>query len=672
MTTKLKTIIAFVAATIALAAIMPLGSVFKYDYHRGDMWHYGDLVAPFDFPVLKSSAEREADLKRFNETFIPIYECDTTVAARMSASLEENMYLPEVDASRRAEVMRALGEKLVQIYRDGIIAESDNVSSDGLIRVIRDGRISTFSKVNFYTPEEAKAALREVVVGFGISPAGVRFDRYITPDIVYDEELSTLSFEEGRAGLSASKGFVAKGTPIIAKGSIIEGYTADVLDSFKSEYMNSHRHGSFMAAVAGNLLYVSIVMVMSYVFLIYFRNGFSLNFGYVLLLLFIYLMMMILTVTVENIPALSIYLIPYAVVPFFIVTFYDMRMSIFEYVSVLLVCAIATESPFDTFFINLFSGLAGIFVLQNAYHRARIFIATAAVLICYMLTYVAVSFFHEQGFSSIEWGNLLWFFGNVVLLLALYQLIYLFEKIFGFVTNITLLELCDTNQSLLRELSEKAPGTFQHSLQVASLAEEAVSAVGGDPLLARTGALYHDIGKSLNPAYFTENMAAGAENPHDSLEPEESAQIIKQHVTDGYRLAKKNNLPGKIIDFIMTHHGDSIIYFFYHKYKELHGDVYDESLFRYPGPRPISKETGICMMADAVEAASRSLRSYDEQSVAELIDKIVSTQMSEDQFSRSMLSIQDINTVKEVFRNKLTNMYHKRIAYPERETVANS
>ncbi len=666
MTTKLKTIIAFAIATVALAAIMPLGSVFKYDYHRGDIWNYGDLDAPFDFPVLKSSAEREADLKHFNETFIPIYESDTTVAIRMVALLEENLHIPEAEPSQRAVITEALCDKLSQIYRDGIIAESDNVSSDGLVRVIREGKISTIAKANLYTPDEAKAALREVVTGFGISPSGVRFDRYITPDVIYDEELSTVAFGEGRAGLSASKGFVTKGTPIIKKGTIIEGYTADVLDSFRHEYMNSHRHGSFWAAMAGNLLYLSIVMAMSYVFLIYFRNEFSLNFGYVLLLLFIYLMMMILTVAVENIPSLSIYLIPYAVVPFFIVTFYDMRMSVFEYVSVLLVCAIATESPFDTFFINLFSGLAGIFVLQNAYHRARIFIATAAVLACYMFTYVAVSFFHEQGFASVEWSNLLWFFGNVVLLLALYQLIYLFEKIFGFVTNITLLELCDTNQPLLRELSEKAPGTFQHSLQVASLAEEAVKAVGGDPLLARTGALYHDIGKSLNPAYFTENMAAGADNPHDSLEPEESAQIIKQHVTDGYKLAKRYNLPGKIIDFIMTHHGDSIIYFFYHKYKEKHGSVYDESLFRYPGPRPVTKETGVCMMADAVEAASRSLRSYDEQSVTELIDKIVSTQMSEDQFSQSALSIQDINTVKEVFRNKLTNMYHKRIAYPER------
>ena len=667
MRTKSKTLIAFAVATLALAAIMPLGSVFRYDYHRGDTWNYGDLDAPFDFPVLKSSAEREADLKHFNETFIPIYNRDTTTAARMAASLDENLHIPGMGEESADRIKAVLRRKLLQIYGAGIIARTENFSSDGLIRLIDGGDISTFARANLYTPREAGMSLGGMLKNnFGIDTSGMRFDRYIVPNIHYNDRLTSIAAEEGRAKLSATKGFVTKGTRIISKGEVIEGYTADMLDSFKSEYMLSRKHGSFLADFAGNLLYVSIVMSLAYMFLIYFRNGFSLNFSYVLFLLFIYLMMMIITVAVENIPLMSIYLIPYAVVPLFIVTFYDIRMSILEYVPILLICSIVTENPFDTFAINLFSGLTGIFVLQNAYHRARVFISTAAVLSAYILSYIAVSVMHQPGASSIQWLDLLWFFGNVVLLLALYQLIYLFEKIFGFVTNITLLELCDTNQSLLRELAEKAPGTFQHSLQVASLVEEGAKAIDADPLLARTGALYHDIGKSLNPAYFTENLTAGEKSPHEDLEPEESAQMIKQHVTDGYKLGKKHNLPGKIIDFIMTHHGDSTIYFFYHKYKEKHGNVYDEGMFRYPGPQPVSKEAGICMMADAIEAASRSLKSYDESSVSELIDKIVSTQMSENQFSQSLLSIQDINTVKEVFKTKLTNIYHKRIAYPER------
>lgn len=667
MTTKIKIIIAFVVATLALTAIIPLGSYFKYDYRRGETWNYGDLTAPFDFLVLKSSAEQEADIKRFNETFIPIHKKDTSLNEEMFLSMEKTLHVPVSDSLKRVNVKKAIEARLDEMYDAGIVADTSNFSSDGLIRVIDGDKMTTLSKTNLYTVNEAKAELEKLYVELTPKHAGrVMFDRYVIPNISFDEKLSLTAMEDGRNQISASKGFVPKGTTIITKGEIVEGYAADMLDSFRSEYMRSHKHGSYLKGFVDNLLYISLIMALSFGFIFFFRNDVSLNFRYILFLLFIYLMMTVLTVAVSNIPWMSVYIVPFAVVPFYIITFYDLRMSVFEYVSVLLVCSIATESPFDTFFINFLAGIVGIFVLQNAYHRARIFIATAAVLATYLLSFLAVSLAGEQELEAIEWLNMLWFLINVILLLALYQLIYLFEKIFGFVTNITLLELCDTNQALLRELAEKAPGTFQHSLQVAALAEEGVKAVGGDPLLARTGALYHDIGKSMNPAYFTENKNSDNDSPHDKLEPEISAQIIKQHVTDGYKLAKKNNLPGKIIDFIMTHHGDSLIYFFYHKYKEMHGEV-DERIFRYPGPRPISKETSVCMMADAVEAASRSLKNYDEQSVSDLIDKIIDIQIADKQFSQSMLSIHDINKVKEVFKNRLTNMYHKRVAYPERD-----
>lgn len=659
MAKKSRIVVVFVIATLLLALMMPKSGFFKYKYLLGQPWSYETLVAPFDFPVLKTDAELKADADHFNETFVPIYRRDTTAASRA-------LKMFAGDYSKESNVY----ETLYKIYATGVISQSSyNNSLQDAIRLIDNSTISELSHKNLYTPEEAQALLRDAIVNSQYSENNnlrSESNKYIVENIIFDQPLTQTAINQEKSRLSISKGFITKGTIVITEDEMVDEGLFNTLESFKTEFINANGGSSYLSILLGNILYVAIVMGLSLVFLLYFRKEFSQNFGYVLFMLFIYLFMMSITIIVNSIDGLNLYIIPFAVVPFYIVTFYDIRMSIFEYVSIMMICAAATTAPFETFFINLFAGLSGIFVLQNAYHRTRIFTATGAVLIVYILSFIAISLVEEPDISLIKWSTLPWFVANVVLLLALYQLIYLFEKIFKFVTNITLFELCDTNQSLLRELAEKAPGTFQHSMQVAGLAEEAAKAIGANALLARTGALYHDIGKSLNPAYFIENQSESY-SPHDSLEPEQSAEVIMHHISDGVRLAKKHNLPSKIIDFISTHHGDSKIYYFYHLYQQKHGEAPDPSLFCYTGPTPVSKESSICMMADAIEAASRSLKEFDAKSIEAMVDKIVDTQIAEGQFAHSLLSFSEITTIKEVMKSKIINIHHTRIEYPERE-----
>ncbi|MEG1935704.1 MAG: HDIG domain-containing protein, partial [Rikenellaceae bacterium] len=395
-------------------------------------------------------------------------------------------------------------------------------------------------------------------------------ENYIGANVIYDEPLNAADRESIFSAVSSSKGFIAEGSEIVKRGNRIDDNIYQVLVSLENESRIRGGNMNSFLVVIGNFLYISIVLSLSFCFIFFFRKEFSKKIGNVLFLLFIYLFMATFCYVVTSFDNLNLYLIPFAIVPFYIVTFYDIRMSIFEYVSVLMICAPFSSSPMEFFFINLFAGLAGVFTMQNSYYRRKLFVAIGVILIVYVVSFIAVSFMVETDISSIRWNELIWFPFNVLIFLALYQLVYIFEKIFGFVTDITLFELCDTNHFLLRELAEKAPGTFQHSVQVANLAEAAAKEIGASPLYARTGALYHDIGKMENPLYFIENNFTDI-NPHVEIEPLKSVEIIKQHVSDGVKMAKKHNLPSIIIDFINTHHAKSLIYFFFHKYKEANG-----------------------------------------------------------------------------------------------------
>ena len=362
---------------------------------------------------------------------------------------------------------------------------------------------------------------------------------------------------------------------------------------------------------------------------------------------------------------LNIYVIPFAIVPIFVMTFFDVRMAVFEFVVSLLFCMLIVPKPMEFFLVNFVAGIVGLFVLRSSYRRNRMFLATGGVLLASVITYTAMQMIQLGGLSEIKFGEYFWFLLSAVFLLGLYQLIYIIEKLFGFVSDITLLELSDTNQKLLLELSHKAPGTFQHSMQVANLAEAVAKVVRANPLLARTGALYHDIGKIANPEYFVENQTAGY-NPHSNLSPAESAAVIRSHVNEGVALAHKNRIPKVVLEFIESHHGTSLIYYFYSKQMSLTPDEVRREDFVYPGPLPRGKEVTICMICDAVEAASRTLEEYSMESISDLVDKIVEIQTRGHQYDQSELSLKEIAAVKEELKIKLANIYHARIAYPER------
>jgi putative nucleotidyltransferase with HDIG domain len=379
--------------------------------------------------------------------------------------------------------------------------------------------------------------------------------------------------------------------------------------------------------------------------------------------------MVVLMVFIASITArfdeISFYIIPFTILPILLRTFYDERIAVFIHVITILVIGFIAPNSYEFVFLTITAGIVAIFSLTNLYRRSRFFLSAFLVVITYCIAYFGISVVQEGSFSQIEWKNFGYFGINGVLILISFQLIYVFEKTFGFLSDTTLMELSDTNQPLLRSLAEIAPGTFQHSLQVANLSEEAIYRIGGNPLLIRTGALYHDIGKMYNPVYFIENQTKGI-NPHDNLEFEESARIIIGHVSEGVELAKKNKLPKAIIDFIRTHHGTSTVQYFYRSYikKYPEKDV-DLTEFSYPGPKPISKEMAVFMMADSVEAASRSMQEYSQESISALVEKIITIQLNGGQFEEATITFRDIKKVKEVFNIRLRNIYHARISYPK-------
>lgn len=417
----------------------------------------------------------------------------------------------------------------------------------------------------------------------------------------------------------------------------------------------------------GSFIIVSSSYLILFLFISHFRSEVLTVVRKTLFIIITILSFIILTRIVLNYPELNLlYLIPFAIIPVIIRTFYDARLALFILLITLILAGFMVDDPFDFVVMNFISGMAAIFTLTNIYRRGKLFYTSLFVIVSYSLLYIGISLLRSGNISGILFSDFIFFAGNGILVLLSYPLIFMFEKKFLFLSDTTLLELADTNQPLLRKLAEEAPGSFQHSLQVVNLAEEAARVIGANPLLVRTGALYHDIGKISNPGSFTENQEAG-QNPHDNLNPRESAKVIINHVKNGVVLAKNYKIPVQIIDFIRTHHGTTVAYFFYKRYLDQQPwDTSMEKEFMYPGPKPFSKETAVVMMADAVEASSRSLGNYSEESIGELVERIIMLQEQDGQFSDVPLTFKDISEIKSVFKKRLINIYHVRIAYPER------
>ncbi|MDT8401208.1 MAG: HDIG domain-containing protein [Bacteroidales bacterium] len=672
--------------------LLPREGKFRYEYQKGRPWMHDVLIAPMDFPVYKTETELSRERDSALVSFIPYFDYDTSLVKyqlgnfnsyfneiRLSNAGTEN----ELSASDYEMIRMELASIIDEVYETGIYERNELTESlqsqDRSIMLVK-GNVAEKTRLNdLFTHKEAYEFVRnkrlelqnEISVNVNLNVfgflSGLGLGDFIQPNISYNETRSNAERNNILKDISLTRGMIQEGELIISKGELVNNYRYRVLESFRQEY--GERIGVYDSWLffLGQILIVSACFLILFLFLYHFRREVLDSFMKTLFILILLLVFVALARIVIMLPGISVYLIPFALIPIIIRTFYDPRLALFILMVTLMITGFIVPNSFEFIFLNFLGAVVVIFTLTNTYRRGKLFFSASMVFLTFSLVYFGIGIIQEGDVKEIDWSNYAWFAGNSVLLLLSYPLIYIFEKTFGFLSEATLFELCDTNQPLLRQLAQEAPGSFQHSMQVANLAEEAARIVGANPLLVRAGALYHDIGKVTGSEYFTENQAEQF-NPHDKLEPEKSAEIIIGHIKKGLDLAKKFNLPQQIIDFIRTHQGTTRAYYFYREYKSKYPnrDI-DLSEFTYPGPKPFTKEQAILMMADAVEASSRSLKEYSEDKIRNLVNSIIDNQMEEGQFTLAPITFRDISLIKDSFVSRLNTIYHARIAYPEKE-----
>lgn len=646
--------IALVATTaLIITLLLPQRATLNIQLTPGEIHTGESVIAPFDIPIYKSIEQLDSARRELLDGFQPIFRMDSTVAPMqlklLAAELDD-----KVSAGRRDSIIAAVS----YIYHRGITLEADRATYiDKIVRVDSAHILSRRFATDLFTPGSALTYLASL--GYDTD----HLARYITPSIIYDPSLTTHMRDQQLGRLSRTQGIVRSGEVIVARGEMVDARVETLITSFRREYES--RMGTTLDKTIfflGRFIMMLIIITVNYLFFTKFSGQHFQQRRHLLFVFVLYVIMAAFMSLVVRISPLSPYVVPLPLVALLLMAFFDTRVAIFGHISTVLIASFFVRFSFDFFTINFIGGIVAIFVVRHYYHRNSLLKAVGAILLTEIATYVALQWM-ARGTLNIGYSHLLWFAINAFLTLALYQMVYIFERLFGFVSDITLLELSDTNQPLLLELSEKAPGTFQHSLQVASLAESAAKEIGANSLLARTGALYHDVGKIENPFYFVENQSRDF-NPHSMLSPEQSAAIVRRHVTDGVELARKYRLPSRIQEFITGHHGTSKIYYFFAEQMRLAGAVDHIETFTYPGPKLTRREVAICMMADSVEAASRSLSTYDRAEIDELVDRIIDRQVSEHQLSDADISFKEVSIIKEVFKSKLNNIYHNRVVYP--------
>ncbi|MCK4922427.1 MAG: HDIG domain-containing protein, partial [Bacteroidales bacterium] len=585
-------------------------------------------------------------------------------------------YISELELERN-HYYKEIWKIIKDIYDRGIVDDPlalENINNyDKLISVIDGQLVESRQSSIVFTHKTAfeyfRTSMARLKVGISndysfisiIDPMDL-----LNPNLFYDDETSELIKNSYESELNLTYGMVQAGEKIIGLGEPVNEETFRILQSLKQEYeTNPDVQRNMTIIIVGQVLLASFVFLVFYLFLTGFRQEVLANGKKTFLLIFLLTIMAYLASLAIKSENLNIYVVPFVLLPIIIKTFYDSRLALFVHILTILVIGFWAPNGFEFVFMNFIAGVVVIFTLRSVYKRGILFVTSILTLLTYSLVYAGMGVIQEGRIGALNWQMFAWFSGNALLVLTSYPLIYIFEKIFGFLSDATLVELSDTNQKLLRQLAEKAPGTFQHSLQVANLAEEAARVIGADPLLVRAGALYHDIGKKVDPEFFIENIQSGF-NPHDRLEFEESAERIIGHVSKGVEIGRKKNLPKVIIDFIQTHHGTTTVQYFYKSYLKKYPDTeVDGRKFTYPGPRPESREQSILMMADSIEAASRSMKEVNKEIIEELVEKIIGYQQSENQFDLSDLTLKEITTIKELFKKRLQTIYHTRIEYPK-------
>lgn len=680
----------FIIALGVLSLIYPNIGNFRYEYQKGKPWMHETLIAPFDFAIHKTEAELNANRDSLLANYYPYYQFKPEVLKKIKSKFNSNFEKKWTTYSQSENLKDlkygkskiAIEKKRLHLYFEDIIS---GIYDIGIIEDSND-KLKSLDKINrtvnnvsekveiksLYTPRSAYEFISESLKNdfnnksYHIFFQNLNLDTYLTPNLLYNKDMSEKVRNSMLSNISLTKGLVKYKTRIALVGDVIDDDTFQVLESLKREYESilgsSQSHYLIMG---GQSLLILACLVLLFLYLRNFRLQILEDNKKLLFILLLIILFVGLSSLAIKFPNINIYIIPFVLIPVVLRTLLDSRSALFIYIIALLLCGFLAPNSFEFLFLQLSAGIMAIYSLPQLERRGQLVVTAIITFFTYSVVYFAFAITQEGSIQEIEWKNFMWFAFNGLLLTFSYSLIYIFEKLFGFISDVTLIELANQNHPILRKLIQHSPGTFQHSLTVSNLAEAAINEIGGNPLLVRTGALYHDIGKMKNPVYFIENQMTNR-NPHDSLEFDKSAQIITDHVKYGVEIAKKHKLPQQIIDFIETHHGSGRVQYFYTSFKNKYPDKeIDEEKFTYPGPDPFSKETAVLMMADSVEAASRSLKDKTPETIEKLVVSLINKQVAENRFEMADISFKNIHQVKQIFTQMLINIYHARIEYPE-------
>lgn len=656
-------------SVVIIVLFIPRNSGPQFRYDVGKPWMYGSLIAKFDFPIYKTDEAIKQERDSLLRNFEPYFNFKENMeSAQMTRFFEDfTGGLPGMLAT----YTNIVADKLHQLYKSGIMGatEFSSIAQDTtkMIRVI-DGK--TAYSVRISRVLSTMTAYEQIYLDERLAPYRAQLQRcnlneYIEPNLIYDKERSEAEKNDLLGQIPLASGMVLAGQKIVDRGEIVDDYTFRVLSSFEKE--TQRRSASTTAVpstIAGQVIFVSLFVILFTMYLGMFRRDyFSKPRSIAMLYAMITVFPILVSLMIEH-NVFSVYILPFAMAPIFIRVFMDSRTAFLTHIVMVMLCAAAVKYQYEFIIVQLVAGLVAIYSLRELSQRGQLFKTALFVTLASCAIYFALQLMTDNTFTTVDNSMYKYFVINGIMLLFVYPLMLIIEKTFGFISNVTLIELSNTSKDLLRRLSEVAPGTFQHSIMVSNLASAIAEKIGAKAQLVRTGALYHDIGKMQNPTFFTENQ--NGVNPLDNMSRIDAAHIVINHVTDGLKLAEKHNLPGVIKDFISTHHGAGMTKYFYVSYRNEHPDEpIDDSLFTYPGPNPFTREQAILMMADSVEAAARSLPEYTEFSISNIVNKIVDGQLKEGYFEYCPITFHDIAMAKQVLIERLKSIYHTRVSYPE-------
>ncbi|APS39656.1 HD family phosphohydrolase [Salegentibacter sp. T436] len=661
----------FALTAVLIVYLLPKGGNFKYEIPKGKPWQYENLYAPFDFAILKSEEEIQDERQQIINNHTPYFQFNQEIPNQVKSEVPEvvtEVFPDSILKNREIQIIGFVNETLEGVYEYGLLQDNNRLEDNQLVYLRKGNEAFEISYKNILKQDQVRDFLNSEIEESNLSEVENEllevFFNLIEPNVSFDSEFTQKELQSKLDNISYTRGNIEQGSRVIARGEVVEGNKYNILRSLKNEYESQvWSESNYKWIIVGYSVLVALALLMLLLFIRKYRQEIFENNVKVTFIFFNILFMVLLTTLVVNFNIDYVYVVPLCILPLTLKAFFDARLGMFTHVITVLLLGFIVPNSYEYMFLQIIAGIVTILTVSELYKRANLFISVGQITLVYIISYFAFTVIQEGNIADVEGEVLLTFLLGGLATLFVQPLIYIYEKIFGMVSDMSLLELSDTNSKLLKELSEKAPGTFHHSLNVANLAEAAANEINANAMLVRVGALYHDIGKMKNPTYFSENQTS-AVNSHDELAPKESAQIITDHVINGIEIAKKHNLPDRVIDFIRTHHGTTTVYFFYMKEKEQNDNAVADD-FRYPGPIPFSKETAILMMCDSVEAASKSLKEPTAGVIDNFVEKIIDKQMKEEQFLNANITFKEIQVVKKILKRKLKNIFHLRVEYPE-------